>query len=193
MLNLFFIAVGLSMDALAVSLSNGVCIGAKKGLPSFAKDAFAWSFLFGLFQGVMPVLGYCLGRTFAGFISSIDHWVAFFLLALIGGNMIYQTIRSWNEPEVCKDQSISLGMMLTQAVATSIDALAVGVGFALLSINIVTAALFICGVTFTCSFVGSFVGRFFGNLVKNKAEIFGGVMLILIGTKILLEHTVSLS
>lgn len=107
--------------------------------------------------------------------------------------MIYQTIRSWNEPEVCKDQSISLGMMLTQAVATSIDALAVGVGFALLNINIVTAALFICGVTFTCSFVGSFVGRFFGNLVKNKAEIFGGVMLILIGTKILLEHTIFLS
>lgn len=193
LLDLFMIALGLSMDAFAVSMSNGMCSGKlskQKGTQSFLKVAFSWSFLFGVFQGGMPILGYLLGKTFAGFISSIDHWVAFILLAFIGGKMLWDTIRSMNELESCDTTPIDGKTMLTQAIATSIDALAIGVSFALLEINIVVAASFIALITLVCSLIGSYIGKVFGGILKTKAEIFGGVVLVLIGVKILLEHTI---
>lgn len=190
MLNLFMIALGLSMDASAVSMSNGMCVNKIDDKRGFFSAAFGWSLMFGLFQGLMPLVGYFLGKAFAGLISSVDHWVAFVLLVIIGGKMAWEAISSRGEAEFCSVKPLSFKMILTQAIATSIDALAVGVSFALLDINIVAAASFIAVVTLVCSVIGSYIGRGFGSLLKTKAEIFGGVVLILIGVKILLEHTV---
>ena len=134
----------------------------------------------------MPMLGYFLGKTFADFISSIDHWVAFVLLALIGGKMVWEAAHP--EEEECQT-TLSFVAILTQAVATSIDALAVGVSFALLQVDILWASAVIALVTLLFSLVGSYLGKAFGSLLKSKAEVFGGVVLILIGVKILLEHT----
>lgn len=193
MLNLIMIALGLSMDAFAVSMTNAMCMGGISKKPgvkrSFFSYAFTWSFLFGVFQGVMPLIGFFLGKTFSHFISAFDHWVAFFLLAAIGLKMIWEAFQNSKEPESCSCRVISVQTMITQAIATSIDALAVGVSFALLSINIVAAAIFIAVITLVCSLVGSYIGKIFGGLLKTKAEIFGGTVLFLIGAKILLEHT----
>lgn len=180
---LFLLAVGLSMDAFAVSVSNSMC---RKGLDR--RTALVTSLSFGLFQGMMPVIGYLAGRAFASAVSAIDHWIAFVLLGYIGGKMIADAVREWNAEEESCPAALTMGVILTQAVATSIDALAVGVSFAALDINIVTAASFIACVTFVCCVVGHAVGERFGRLLGRWAQVFGGVILVGIGLKILIEH-----
>ena len=180
LIELFLIAVGLSMDAFAVS----VCKGLAMPKCTFKKAAIV-GLWFGGFQALMPAIGYVLGAQFQETIASIDHWIAFVLLALIGGNMIHEALDN-DEEEA--DASLDVKTMFLLAVATSIDALAIGITFAFLKINIIPAVCFIGIVTFIISFAGVKIGNVFGARYKNKAEIVGGVILILLGLKILLEH-----
>lgn len=180
LIELFLIAVGLSMDAFAVS----VCKGLAMPKCTFKKAAVV-GLWFGGFQALMPAIGYILGAQFQETIASIDHWIAFVLLALIGGNMIREALVD-DEEEA--DASLDVKTMFLLAVATSIDALAIGITFAFLKVNIIPAVCFIGSVTFIISFAGVKIGNVFGARYKNKAEIVGGVILILLGLKILLEH-----
>ena len=180
LIELFLIAVGLSMDAFAVS----VCKGLAMPKCTFKKAAIV-GLWFGGFQALMPAIGYILGAQFQETIASIDHWIAFVLLALIGGNMIHEALDN-DEEEA--DASLDVKTMFLLAVATSIDALAIGITFAFLKVNIIPAVCFIGSVTFIISFAGVKIGNVFGTRYKNKAEIVGGVILILLGLKILLEH-----
>ncbi|WP_195255718.1 manganese efflux pump MntP [Coprococcus comes] len=180
LIELFLIAVGLSMDAFAVS----VCKGLAMPKCTFKKAAIV-GLWFGGFQALMPAIGYVLGAQFQETIASIDHWIAFVLLALIGGNMIHEALDN-DEEEA--DASLDVKTMFLLAVATSIDALAIGITFAFLKVNIIPAVCFIGIVTFIISFAGVKIGNIFGARYKNKAEIVGGVILILLGLKILLEH-----
>ena len=180
LIELFLIAVGLSMDAFAVS----VCKGLAMPKCTFKKAAIV-GLWFGGFQALMPAIGYILGAQFQETIASIDHWIAFVLLALIGGNMIHEALDN-DEEEA--DASLDVKTMFLLAVATSIDALAIGITFAFLKVNIIPAVCFIGIVTFIISFAGVKIGNVFGARYKNKAEIVGGVILILLGLKILLEH-----
>ena len=180
LIELFLIAVGLSMDAFAVS----VCKGLAMPKCTFKKAAIV-GLWFGGFQALMPAIGYILGAQFQEAIASIDHWIAFVLLALIGGNMIHEALDN-DEEEA--DASLDVKTMFLLAVATSIDALAIGITFAFLKVNIIPAVCFIGIVTFIISFAGVKIGNVFGVRYKNKAEIVGGVILILLGLKILLEH-----
>ena len=180
LIELFLIAVGLSMDAFAVS----VCKGLAMPKCTFKKAAIV-GLWFGGFQALMPAIGYILGAQFQEAIASIDHWIAFVLLALIGGNMIHEALDN-DEEEA--DASLDVKPMFLLAVATSIDALAIGITFAFLKVNIIPAVCFIGIVTFIISFAGVKIGNVFGARYKNKAEIVGGVILILLGLKILLEH-----
>lgn len=177
-LDLFILAVGLSMDAFAVSVCKGLSLGKIK--PKHMCIAGAW---FGGFQALMPLIGYFLGSFFAEMIEKYDHWVAFVLLAIIGGNMIKE---SFDKDEKV-DSSMDVKSMLLLAIATSIDALAVGVTFAFLQVQIVSAVSFIGVITFIFSAVGVKIGSLFGTKYKTKAELFGGIVLVLIGIKILLE------
>lgn len=179
-LDIFLIAVALSMDAFAVSICKGLSV--KK---VSAKHMLTVGVYFGGFQALMPLIGFLLGFKFESFITSIDHWIAFVLLAVIGGNMIKEAL-SGEEEEV--NDSFSFRTMLPLAVATSIDALAVGISFAFLGVDIVTAAILIGITTFVLSGAGVVVGNVFGSKYKSKAELAGGIVLILIGLKILLEH-----
>ena len=176
--DLFILAVGLSMDAFAVSVCKGLSLGKIK--PKHMCIAGAW---FGGFQALMPLIGYFLGSFFAEMIEKYDHWVAFVLLAIIGGNMIKE---SFGKDEKV-DSSMDVKSMLLLAIATSIDALAVGVTFAFLLVQIVPAVSFIGVITFIFSAVGVKIGSLFGTKYKSKAELFGGIVLVLIGIKILLE------
>ncbi len=180
LIELFLIAVGLSMDAFAVS----VCKGLAMPKCTFKKAAIV-GLWFGGFQALMPAIGYILGAQFQEAIASIDHWIAFVLLALIGGNMIHEALDN-DEEEA--DASLDVKTMFFLAVATSIDALAIGITFAFLKVSIIPAVCFIGIVTFIISFAGVKIGNVFGARYKNKAEIVGGVILILLGLKILLEH-----
>ncbi len=177
---LLLLAVGLSMDAFAVS----VCKGLALGRPKLWQMAIvgAW---FGGFQALMPLLGWLLGSTFEQYIQSIDHWIAFGLLGFIGANMIREACSSGGE-----DQNASLRWkpMLLMAVATSIDALAIGVTFAFLEVNVLLAVSAIGTTTFLLSGIGVCVGGVFGERWRGRAEVCGGVILILLGLKILLEH-----
>ena len=177
---LLFLAVGLSMDAFAVSVCKGLSIRAL--MPRHAVIVGLW---FGAFQALMPLVGWLLGASFADKIAAVDHWIAFVLLSLIGGNMIREALG--REEEDC-DPSLAPLTMLLLAVATSIDALAVGVTFAFLRVDILPAVTLIGVCTFLISAVGVKVGNVFGTRYKSKAELFGGAVLILIGLKILLEH-----
>lgn len=177
-LDLFILAVGLSMDAFAVSVCKGLSLGKIK--PKHMCIAGVW---FGGFQALMPLIGYFLGSFFAEMIEKYDHWVAFVLLAIIGGNMIKE---SFDKDEKV-DSSMDVKSMLLLAIATSIDALAVGVTFAFLQVQIVPAVSFIGVITFIFSAVGVKIGSLFGTKYKSKAELFGGIVLVLIGIKILLE------
>ena len=177
---LLLLAVGVSMDALAVAICKGLSIRELK--LRHALIVGAW---FGVFQALMPFIGWLLGSAFTRLITAIDHWIAFVLLAIIGGNMIREALIK--EEEKC-DPSLSFSTMLLLAVATSIDALALGVTFACLKVNIVPAVLLIGLCTFAISAVGVKIGNVFGARLKSKAELLGGVVLILIGVKILLEH-----
>lgn len=178
-IELFVLAVGLSMDAFAVSVCKGLSLGKIKW--KHMCIAGAW---FGGFQALMPLIGYFLGRFFTDMIEQYDHWVAFILLALIGGNMVKEALGGEEEDLDC---SMSPKTMFVLAVATSIDALAVGVTFAFLKVAIVPAVTFIGVVTFVCSAIGVKIGSIFGVKYKSKAELCGGIILILIGVKILLE------
>ena len=180
LIELFLIAVGLSMDAFAVS----VCKGLAMPKCTFKKAAIV-GLWFGGFQALMPAIGYVLGAQFQEAIASIDHWIAFVLLALIGGNMIHEALDN-DEEEA--DASLNVKTMFLLAVATSIDALAIGITFAFLKVNIIPAVCFIGIVTFIISFAGVKIGNVFGARYKNEAEIVGGIILILLGLKILLEH-----
>ena len=185
LIELLLIAVGLSMDAFAVSVTNGLC---------YKNVKFGWTLgmglCFGLFQGAMPTIGYFLGSTFADYITAYDHYIALILLCFIGGKMLIDGIKSKDEGIEATGASIGLGILLVQGVATSIDALAVGVSFAMLpNVNIVTAAGFIALVTFSLSIIAVFVGKKFGSILNNKAQIIGGLILIAIGIKIFIEHT----
>ena len=177
---LFILAVGLSMDAFAVSICKGLSI---RGLmPRHAVIVGLW---FGAFQALMPAVGWLLGASFAGMIAAVDHWIAFVLLSFIGGNMIREALGK--DDEEC-DSSLAPLTMLMLAVATSIDALAVGVTFAFLRVDILPAAALIGTCTFLISVLGVKVGNVFGARYKSRAELFGGAVLVLIGLKILLEH-----
>ena len=168
------------MDAFAVSVCNGLAMPKC----TFKKAAIV-GLWFGGFQALMPAIGYVLGAQFQEAIASIDHWIAFVLLALIGGNMIHEALDN-DEEEA--DASLNVKTMFLLAVATSIDALAIGITFAFLKVNIIPAVCFIGIVTFIISFAGVKIGNVFGARYKNKAEIVGGIILILLGLKILLEH-----
>ena len=177
---LFILALGLSMDAFAVSICKGLSLG--KIQAKHMCLAGAW---FGGFQALMPLIGFYLGRFFAEIITAYDHWVAFVLLAVIGGKMIWEALDDAEPEDV--DAAMDARTMFLLAVATSIDALAVGVTFAFLEVNILPAVLFIGATTFVCSAVGVKVGSVFGARYKKKAELAGGVVLVLIGLKLLLE------
>lgn len=180
-LELLLLAVGLSMDAFAVAVCKGLSTKEVKW-----KHYLVVGVWFGGFQALMPTVGYILGSSFEKYIKSVDHWVAFMLLAFIGGNMLKEGLSKQTETT---DASFSFRSMFLLAIATSIDALAVGITFALLpDVNVSFAVLFIGVITFILSAVGLKVGNLFGLRYKNKAEIAGGVILILIGVKILLEH-----
>ena len=172
---LLITAVGVSMDAFAVAICKGLSIQKLK-----LRQTLLVGLWFGLFQALMPTVGWLLGSAFASLITSVDHWVVFILLAIIGGNMIRESLSKEEDCECC-DPSLAFGTMLMLALATSIDALAVGVGFALLKVNIVAVVLSIAAV-------GVKIGNVFGARFKSKAEFLGGVVLVLMGLKILLEH-----
>lgn len=177
---LFILAVGLSMDAFAVSVCKGLSVPKLK-----LKHALTCGLYFGGFQGLMPLIGYLLGSQFEEMIVSVDHWIAFVLLGLIGFNMVKES-REQDEEKL--NSSFAVKEMITLAIATSIDALAVGVTFAFLRVDIFWAVTFIAIVTFTLSSIGVKVGNVFGMRYKSKAELAGGLILILMGIKILLEH-----
>lgn len=182
LVTLFVLAVGLSMDAFAVAICKGLAM--KKITFKQAAIVGLW---FGIFQALMPTLGFLLGTTFARLVNVVADWIAFILLALIGGNMIKEAL-SGEEEEA--DASLSFKNMFLLAIATSIDAFAVGVSFAFMEIGslIIPAVSFIGVITFSLSMVGVKVGNVFGTKYKSKAELAGGITLILLGVKIILEH-----
>ena len=184
-LELFILAVGLSMDAFAVAVCKGLAIGRIQG-----KHVVIVGLWFGGFQALMPLIGYLLGSSFAEYIAAVDHWIAMILLCLIGGNMIRES--QDRDPEHV-NPSLGVKTMFIMAVATSIDALAVGVTFAFLEVRILPAVIlpavsFIGVITFLLSALGVKIGSIFGTKYKSKAELLGGIILILLGIKILLEH-----
>lgn len=195
LIELIFLALGLAMDAFAVSICKGL---ATKRLET--KYMFIAGLWFGGFQALMPVIGFYLGTAFAGYITKIDHWIAFVLLVFIGINMIKEALE---KPECtsgeCKngqcdiedkeknDNPYAVKIMFIMAIATSIDALAVGVTFAFFEVNIWIAVAFIGVITFIMSAIGIMIGNIFGDKYKSKAELLGGIILILLGVKILVE------
>ena len=178
---LFLTACGLSMDAFAVSVTNGLCV--RKGR---VRGALMCGIIFGLFQGIMPAIGYALGMNFAEYIERFDHWIALILLGFIGLNMICGS----GDDEIQTGGRLTFGSVLVQGFATSIDALAVGISFAALGVGIVRSAAFICVVTAALSFCGFMLGNKFSEKLKSKARIVGGVILLCIGLKIFAEQTI---
>jgi putative Mn2+ efflux pump MntP len=179
--NLLVISVGVSADAFAVSLSQGVRVKHQ-----VSRDAFIVALTFGLFQALMPLLGFVLGAQFSAVIAPVDHWIAFGLLALIGGKMLWEAFRA--HPDDVPGGRVRPRELLLLAVATSVDALAVGISFAFLDVDILPAVALIGGVTFAVSFAGVAIGHRVGTRFQKAAEVGGGIVLIGIGTKILLEH-----
>ena len=182
-MELALIAIGLSMDAFAVSLCKGLCM---KKL-NYRQGAMIALF-FGGFQMMMPLLGWVLGKQFERYITTVDHWIAFVLLACIGGKMIWEAMHDGNDETCPVDERLDYKQLLVMAIATSIDALAVGITFAFLQTPIIPAVIQIGVVTFVLSFGGVVIGFRFGTRFKRKAEIGGGIVLVLIGLKILVEH-----
>lgn len=181
LLELFIIAVGLSMDAFAVAVCKGLSMQKMN-----RKHAVIIGLYFGGFQAAMPLLGYYLGYHFKDAITFIDHWVAFILLSIIGANMVKESLSPCEEEEL--DPSVDFKSMVILAIATSIDALAIGVTFAFLQVQIAPAVVFIGSVTFILSVLGVCTGNLFGMRYKARAEMAGGMILILMGVKILIEH-----
>lgn len=183
LIELFLIAVGLSMDAFAVSICKGLNMHRMN-----YRHAGIIALFFGGFQALMPALGWFLGKQFEAYIVSIDHWIAFALLAVIGTNMIHEALTEDDESTDIADAHLDIKELFLLAIATSIDALAVGITFAFLQVQIIPAVCLIGITTFILSFFGVNIGHRFGNRYEKKAEIAGGIILILIGLKILLEH-----
>lgn len=181
---ILMIGIGLSMDAFAASVCKGLCMRR-----ATAKNILTIGIFFGSFQAIMPLIGYFLGKQFEEYIVSVDHWIAFALLTFIGGKMILDVI-SDKDADSCdiSDKNLNLREISVLAVATSIDALAVGISFAFLKVEIESAVIAIGVTTFLLSSLGVVIGNKFGSKYKNKATMAGGIILILIGTKILLEH-----
>ena len=183
LLIIFGIAVGLAIDALAVSVANGCSIKHLK-----LNQALKIALCFGLFQAVMPVIGWSLGLTFVHIIQTFDHWVAFCLLFIIGIKMIYE---SFHMDAQCEEKNcLHLPTLLLMSLATSIDALAVGLSFAIIGVRILLAVLIIGGVTALLCFVGVYIGNKAGHFFENKLEFIGGIILIGIGAKILIENLI---
>ena len=184
-IELFLLGIGLAMDAFAVSVCKG--LGMRR---LNKKQTLIIGLYFGGFQALMPLIGWLLGSQFQKYITSIDHWIAFILLGFIGGKMMIEAIREWNEEETVNviDAPLDHKNMLVLAVATSIDALAVGITFAFLDTPIIEAITIIGITTMIISIIGVVVGNFFGSRYKSKAEFIGGLILVLLGLKILLEH-----
>lgn len=182
-LEMILIGIGLSMDAFAVSVTNGLCCKNIK-----AGKTVMTGVCFGGFQGLMPLIGYYLGRGFAKYITAFDHIIALILLGFIGGQMIWESCKK--DEEKNESSILTCKMLFMQGIATSIDALAVGVSFAALkNVNIAFAASAICCITFTFSIAGVLIGKKFGNMLNNKAQLVGGLILVGIGVKIFVEHT----
>lgn len=181
-IELFLTGVGLSMDAFAVAICKGLC------MPKIRwRDAFLIALFFGGFQALMPLIGWAAGSLFAGYITAIDHWIALGLLAFIGGKMLRDAFREDDEEAAC-DTRLDLRELTMLAVATSIDALAVGITFAFLGVDIWAAIAIIGATTFVLSLIGVVVGNQFGSRFEKPATIVGGIVLILLGAKILIEH-----
>lgn len=202
-LSIILTGIGLAMDAFAVSVAKGITLTKIK-----AKDALKVALFFGGFQAIMPLIGWGAGRYFADYIKTFDHWIAFILLSFIGGKMLFEAIKEKNENkgeeavtldigegekleliEEKDKEELSAKNLTVLAIATSIDALAVGVSFAFLGISIVQSVVIIGVITFILCFLGVIIGEKLGDIFKNYAEIIGGVILILIGINILIEHT----
>ena len=179
-IELIVLSIGLAMDAFAVSICKGLSMPRMKW-----KNAIIIGAYFGYFQALMPALGYLLGFNFQDRISNIDHWVAFILLGVIGINMIKEAVSKDNDVH---NDSVKFKDMMVLAIATSIDALAVGITFAFLNVNLILAISLIGIITFIISVLGVKVGNIFGDKYEKKAEFMGGIILILLGIKILLEH-----
>ncbi len=184
----FLIAVGLAMDAFAVSISNGIIIKNIK-----FQHALKFGLFFGIFQFIMPVIGWFCAKNFKEYIENFDHWIAFILLFIIGGKMFLESFKNENENVVSEKNILSFYNMIILAVATSIDALAVGVSFAFLDnaesgLNIWGASSVIGIVAFVISYTGVYLGRKIGDIIQKNAERVGGIILIAIGIKILAEH-----
>ena len=181
MVEIFLIAVSLALDAFAVSVSSGISI------PGFGvKQAARMGLWFGAFQFMMPVAGWLLGSSVSQYIETVDHWVAFALLAVIGGRMAWGSLRGGEEDEAPAD--LSARRLCLLAIATSIDALAVGVSMAFMNVPVLASAVVIGMVAFVLSLVGGLVGKRLGGLFQRRAELVGGLVLIAIGVKILIEH-----
>ena len=178
---LIVLSLGLGMDAFAVSICKGLSMKKMNW-----KKALIIGLYFGGFQAIMPVLGYSLSKGFENFVTSIDHWIAFILLSIIGGKMVKDAFSPENS-ENC-NEDVGFKTMIVLAIATSIDALAVGITFAFLNVNLILAIALIGSITFFLSVIGTKVGNVFGARYENKAELLGGVILIFLGIKILLEH-----
>ena len=179
-IEILLISFGLAMDAFAISVCKGLYMKKINW-----KKTIIIGVYFGVFQGLMPLLGYFLGTTFEKLVTSIDHWIAFILLLIIGGTMIKE---AFDKEDDDYNDDTSFKTMLILAIATSIDALAIGITFAFLQVDIVFSIFMIGIITFIMSIIGVKIGNVFGNKYKSKAQISGGVVLILLGIKILLEH-----
>lgn len=183
LLTIILIGIWLAMDALAVSVMSGVSL--KK---LHIKHALLIAFAFGFFQAIMPLIGWAIGLTLKDYIQSFDHWIAFGLLAFVGGKMIYESFIIKEEEE--EGNILDIRTLLILAVATSIDALAVGLNFAILQVSLLFAVAIIGLITFVLCFLGVYVGNRYGHIFENKLELIGGIILIGIGGKILMEHIV---
>ncbi len=181
---MFFLAVALAMDAFAVSIASGVTIQRLHVV-----HALKIALFFGLFQALMPVVGWLAGLSLRVYIEQVDHWIAFVLLGFIGGKMIYESVKLKKDEKA--SDSLSIYVLLVLSIATSIDALVVGLTFSLLNIVIITPILIIGAVTFLLSFAGVYIGDHVGHFFESRIELAGGLILIGIGTKILVEHLIS--
>lgn len=186
LITLVLLAFGLATDAFAVSVSNSMCFAGISGKQQVANSA-----CFGIFQGIMPIAGFFAGRLLGSVIMNIDHWLALILLGFIGGKMAIEGAKALRAPSDCPaGNRFGIKTMFMQAVATSIDALAVGIGFAALSVNIWLAAGIIAGITFAACLVGTVLGKGFGAIMGDWAQILGGLLLVGIGLKIFIEHMI---
>ena len=179
-IELIILSIGLGMDAFAVSVCKGLSMKKMNW-----KKAIIIGLYFGFFQLIMPVIGYFLSRGFESIVINVDHWIAFILLGVIGGNMIKESLKERSEN--C-NENVNFKTMIILAIATSIDALAVGITFAFLNVNLLLAVILIGIITFVLSVIGVKIGNIFGDKYENKAEFAGGIILIFLGIKILLEH-----